>query len=403
MHIFSFEKKIIGGIEKNVNVLFFAIISVIALLLRWAGRNFLSADMYGFLMPWYETLKNAGGVKGLGEQVGDYNVLFQTLIAFMTYLPVKNIYLFKALSIIFDYLLAFSCAWMVSDLTGRKKFGSMFQVVYMVILFLPTVLLNSAWWGQCDVIYSFFVILMLYYLYKEKYLGAFIFFGVAFAFKFQTVFLLPFVICYYFYKKAFSICYLGISVAVFWFSGIIAYFNGRELLDPFKIYASQTGTYQNMFLNVSSFWMLVGDNYEWMKSLAMQMTLVLCGLGLYAVIRKHKKMRTIEQFLNTATWFIWVCVMFLPAMHERYTYLLDILLILLACINMKYLKYAATSVLLSLVTYGAYLFGYGGIDKWHVLIYVGFWLHFTYTIMKQDLSESDVQENIQEIQKTDNN
>lgn len=386
MQIFSFEKKAIEVIEKNVNILFFAVITVLAIVLRHAGRDFFSNDMGAFLVPWHDQVSALGGFKGLGTQVGDYNVLYQTLIAFMTCLPGEAMIKFKVLSIIFDFLLAFASAWMITDVTGKKKFGSLFQIVYAVILFLPTVILNSAWWGQCDVIYAFFLVMMLYFLYKGKNVAAFVFYGIAFAFKFQAIFLLPFVICYYFYKKGFSICCLGITAFVFWFSGILTYINGRDILAPFKIYASQTGTYREMYLNVCSFWMLIGSNYDWMKDIAIMTTIILCGLGLLAVIARYKKMGTIEQFLNTAAWFAWVCVMFLPAMHERYTFVLDILLVLLTFINVKYLKYAVTSVVLSSISYGAYLFGNGGLNEWYVWALVAFWIHFTYTIVKQDLA-----------------
>lgn len=388
MQIFNFEKKAIETIEKNVNILFFAVITILAIVLRAAGRDFRSNDIEAFLIPWYTQIQSMGGIKGLGTQVGDYNVLFQTIIAIMTYLPGEDPMMkFKVFSIIFDFLLAFASAWLITDLSGKKKFGPMFQIVYTVILFLPTVVLNSAWWGQCDGIYTFFLVLMLYYLFKEQNIKAFVFFGLAFAFKFQAIFLLPFVICYYFYKKSFSICCFGITVAVFWFSGILTYVNGRDILAPFKIYASQTGTYQSMYLNVCSFWLPVGDNYEWMKDIAIMMTIILCGLALLAVFCRYKKMNTPEQFLNTAAWFAWTCVMFLPAMHERYTFVLDVLLILLAFVNVKYLKYAVTSAVLSLISYGAYLFGNGGLDRLFVLAFFGFWVHFTYAIVKQDLAQ----------------
>ena len=53
----------------------------------------------------------------------------------------------------------------------------------------------------------------------------------------------------------------------------------------------------------------------------------------------------------------------------------------------KYIKYAATSTTLSLITYGAFLFGNGGIDKWFVILYMIAFGHYTYTIRKQDWCE----------------
>ena len=68
-------------------------------------------------------------------------------------------------------------------------------------------------------------------------------------------------------------------------------------------------------------------------------------------------------------------------MHERYTYLLDILLVLLCFIDKKYIKYAALSFLLSFITYGAYLIGNDGIRSLYALIFIVSWVHYTYVIL----------------------
>ena len=49
-------------------------------------------------------------------------------------------------------------------------------------------------------------------------------------------------------------------------------------------------------------------------------------------------------FLVTATWFTWTAVMLLPKMHERYTFMIDILLVLLSFTNKRFVKYAAISL-----------------------------------------------------------
>ncbi len=87
-----------------------------------------------------------------------------------------------------------------------------------------------------------------------------------------------------------------------------------------------------------------------------------------------------EAFIKTAAVFLWTCILFLPAMHERYTYPLDILLILLVFLDRRYWKYAAVSVLLSLMTYGNYLFGSGSVNQWNGVIYVVTWISFMSTI-----------------------
>lgn len=110
--------------------------------------------------------KGNGGVKALHTQIGDYGFPYQFLIALMTYFPIQAVYLYKITSCLFDFLLAYCCARFVCFLRG-ERFGSFFCVVYSVILFLPTVILNSSIWGQCDAMYVTFVVLALYSLYGE--------------------------------------------------------------------------------------------------------------------------------------------------------------------------------------------------------------------------------------------
>ena len=79
-------------------------------------------------------------------------------------------------------------------------------------------------------------------------------------------------------------------------------------------------------------------------------------------------------------------------MHDRYGYLLDALLVLLSCLDRKYLKYAAVQVLGSGVVYMGYLYVY----KWAntpnaspiaaaiaSAVSIGMWLHFTFNVLSK--------------------
>lgn len=375
------EKNILNTLTQHQHIAFLIIISILGLMIRVSGRDFLSADMYSCLMPWFEEIKAGGNMHSLSSQVGNYNLLYQTLIALMTYFEGNCIYYYKALSILFDYLLAFYSATFICELKRIHKNGFVFGVIYAIVLFLPTIVLNSAFWGQCDSIYTFFVLLTLFYLYKANYLKAFIYLGIAFAFKFQAIFILPFIFSYYLYKKSFSITNFFISLFTFWVTGSFAYIQGRNILEPFMIYQNQSDTYHRMYLNIHSFWLIFGDRYDAFHTFAILLTLVICGLGLYTILSGYKSIDRGENYLNTTCWFVWTCVLFLPAMHERYTYLLDLLLVLLCFLNTKYIKYAALSFLLSFTTYGFYLIGNEGIRPVYALLFVIAWLHYTYVIL----------------------
>ena len=86
---------------------------------------------------------------------------------------------------------------------------------------------------------------------------------------------------------------------------------------------------------------------------------------------------------------MWSMLLFLPSMHDRYAYLLDLLLVLLACWDRRFVKYAVITVLISLYYYGIYLFGDRG--NGHVMaavIYLVTYLHFTWTLVRQVESDT---------------
>jgi Gpi18-like mannosyltransferase len=379
--MFSAEKKLISKMVEKKDLLFFLTVTVLGLAIRYTGRNFVSGDMQLYLTPWFHTIQDGGRMLALKKQVGNYSLLYQTVIALLSYSKANCVFLYKAFSILFDYILAIVAANSLRQFTQRN--WSTFNLAYAVVLFLPTVVLNSSFWGQCDSIYTAFAILFLTNLYQGRYTRGFVCFGIAFAFKFQTIFLLPFAVSYYFYKKKFSIFMFAVSIAVFWVTGIAAFIAGRGLFDPFLIYMRQANTYPKMWLNVPSFWQILGNDYGFLSKFAVLFTLSICGIGFYLILSGKKELETAESFFNSACWFVWVCILFLPAMHERYTFLLDILLLILSFISAKYLKYAVISVLFSTMTYGVYLFEMPGIGRWHTLVFLAAFAHYSYTIYSQ--------------------
>lgn len=392
--MFKVERKITDRIIKLAPYFLMVLITVAAVVIRIDSRKFLSSDSHGFLIPWFLQIRNNGGLGSLKEQIGDYNLLYQTIIAFMTYLPnigddgYKIMYCYKILSCIFDFALAAVTAFTVCSIKKKNFFGYTFALVYSVVIFLPTVVMNSAQWAQCDSIYSTFGVLFIYFLYKEKYIPAFIFYGIAFAFKFQTIFLLPFVFAYYFYKKSFSILHILLSVFVFWLSGIFAYFNGRPLSAPFTIYFAQTNTYGEMFMNFPSIWQLFGDDYPRFKNFAMLLTLAICLIGFYIIVSGKKKIDNANRLLTTAIWFMWTCLLFLPAMHDRYAYLMDILILIAAFVDKRNFKYAFICILMSFKSYPGYLIFMEHLTFIDPMIYAFAWAFFTYEIfIKKDPEE----------------
>lgn len=335
------------------------VISIAAIFIRTIFLESVSGDMKGCLIPWFNAIKQNGGLQALSEQTGDYNLLYQTIIALLTYIPANPIHLYKAVSIAFDFALATVvarfCFLLASERYSASQCYAISLLAYGFILFIPTVFLNSSQWGQCDAIYSTFCIMSLLCLYRNRLMKASLYFGIALAFKLQAVFIVPFLCTFLLnYRlhahkgfKAKDALLFIIPIMVVWLSGAVAYCYGRNPLDTFPIYFKQIDIYHNISLNCPNFWGLFITLPSKTKqilinpSLAICFTVLLCGL-FYTL--KHKLLNNHSNFLVTATWFTWTAVMLLPKMHERYTFMIDILLVLLSFTNKRFVKYAAISL-----------------------------------------------------------
>ena len=211
------EDRIFEYINKHKLIIFFLIITIISILSIYFLLRYKSVDYNMFLEKWFDEIKKFGGIKALNREIGDYNTPYLTIIAILTYLPIKSLYSIKMVSIFFDYVLALGVCKIVGIIIkDNKNKKNVLLIIYGIVLMLPTVMLNSACWGQADSIYTAFTIWSIAFLMKEKYVKSFILLGVAFAFKLQMIFILPLYILIYISKRKFSIIhFFTISVMNF--------------------------------------------------------------------------------------------------------------------------------------------------------------------------------------------
>ena len=120
MKMTGIERKLIGFLEKHKWLALYAAVTVLSMAARFTLRGVISGDMRIFLRPWAELLKEYGGIHALGGQMGNYGVLYQTIIALMTYIPIQHEYAYKIFSMVFDFALAGVCAVLVKNLSGNR-------------------------------------------------------------------------------------------------------------------------------------------------------------------------------------------------------------------------------------------------------------------------------------------
>ena len=341
--------------EKNLLPILAVAALIIGILIRIPLFDFVSMDYYYFLGPWYEQI----AADGISEQVGNYNLVYQLLILLLSRLPIPPLYAYKLLSCLFDLVLALSAGYLVLLLSGGKREGALLTAT--LVLLSPPVILNSALWAQCDSIFISFVLLSLIALVRERYIAFPILFGIALAFKLQAIFFLPALLLIWFIRRRFSLlCFLIAPVAML-IAGLPAVLFGRNPLDTFAIYAEQTTTYPYMAMNYPSFWQLVVNvndptQYELFHLPAMlfcaAVLILLAALWLYRRLPADS-----TGVLTLAFLLSYAAILFLPAMHERYSYGYEVLAICLAFLKPRTVPLAIALQLIALCSYAPYLFG----------------------------------------------
>lgn len=372
MKISKPEKKILAFIEAHIPLVILLAATLLGLYARFSVRRFQSADFIYCYEPWYLQQKAWGGLMGLGKQLGDYSMLWQTLLACVTYLPVKPIYAVKFLVSLFDVLQALVIGLLAFALCGegdRQQKNFYFAVAYSIAWCSPLVVFNSAAWAQCDSMYSTCILAALGMLCcKEKPLPAMFFLGLAFSFKLQSIFILPFFLLVYFALRKFSILTFAAVPATMVAVVLPNLLQGRKVGEIFALYREQAGAYSLFTINYPAIWGLFEDSFAEgtlknesgydFQSVAIVTALLVLGI-LFCTLCKNTRWQTSQGMFYLAFMSVYTCVLFMPGMHERYGYVYEMLAIIVLLFWPQTLKYYPFLIGISLVTYGSYLRGAG--------------------------------------------
>ena len=87
---------------------------------RVSMLDYISSDYQSFLVLWLDAFRK-GGFATLGENVGDYNLIYQYILLLIYKEPLKDMYLIKMFSVIFDYALAMSMERAAGLFAGEKS------------------------------------------------------------------------------------------------------------------------------------------------------------------------------------------------------------------------------------------------------------------------------------------
>jgi Gpi18-like mannosyltransferase len=239
------------------------------------------------------------------------------------------------------------------------KFDSIHAQIaaFLAVLGIPTVILNGAFWAQCDVIYAALAIASLYYGFSSKSIKCLIFFGLAFSVKLQTIFIAPMLIVFLFTKRI-KVIHLWVPVLTFFVTLIPALIAGKPFMETISIYREQMNSYPQMVLNTPNIYALLGNvRFENFNFAAILIAGIAVASLLYFFFLNREKIILPADYVSIAFVFTLLMPMLLPRMHERYFFLADVLSVVFVFFNKKRWYFAPIVILGSFMTYSRFLLG----------------------------------------------
>ena len=360
----SFLKK--QGLTR-LDLFYLAALTLIGLSIRVILRVVITDDWLMYWDPWISDIKEMG-FSYLATDRYDYTPTFIYILWVISKLPINPMTAYKGLHCILDFVAAAILGKMIYKVTGSRRKG---VLSYGLFLIVPTIWANSALWAQCDIIFMTFLLLCFYYLFADRPCRAMFFYGMAFVFKLQSLFIFPFLVILWVNKKVDLKHFLWIP-ALYFLSIVPAWIAGRPLMELINIYMAQ-GAQDVWSLSIKwpNIYQIIGNQFFLLEYASAGTWLILGILMVIMFAMAQKRYRITNEFIvQMALFFAILTPWFLPHMHERYGCVADILAIIYAMMNRKKFYFPLVQILVSFNSYMAYLSHLGADEP---TIYYGVW------------------------------
>ena len=309
--------------------LLLCVITGCVLLGKISLLDYVSDDYTIFLNNWIEEYTVLNLKQGLGTYIGsDYTPPYLYLMyAISRFKEYPWMYMVKFISLMTDVLLSY-VVMKVASL--KTKSESVQLLIFHITAILPTVVFNGAYWGQCDGIYTSFCILALYLALAKKPCRSMLCFGVALSFKLQTAFFLPGLLPLWL-RRDVKLKHLLLIPVMYMTMMIPALWGGKSLHHVLTVYIQQMGNYKFMTMNGPSIYQFLpaetvngGPIYQMFNKMALMLGLAALMVSCIPVCVYRKRL-TAESSLLFSVLVLGAVPLFLPNMHERYTFGADVL------------------------------------------------------------------------------
>lgn len=192
----KWERYAIEYLKKHILWFGAGAILLVSLYARYSFWSLINSDLTT-MGSWVEAARS-GGIRAMLGKV-DYSAIYFYLFYGLSHLPLPltTYGMVKLLFVGFEYLCIGACTLLVYQLSAKEDRTRSAFTVFAFLCLSPVMVLNAAGWGQCDTMYTLFVVLSVLMLSKDRPVWAMVMFGIALCFKLQAIFALPALLLYW--------------------------------------------------------------------------------------------------------------------------------------------------------------------------------------------------------------
>ena len=343
------------------------LITLISLTARYCVVLHPTNDVVGYVFKWMNNIREVG-FSNFYTVESDYSPLFLFVVGIFAYLPAGEMVTIRGLTyssnwmvylksfyFTIEIVIAIGLYLIIKEVIDDKRSA---WLVYIIYLCLPVQFFNSAIWGNADVLYFVCFVYILYFILRGKDVWTFFLVGVCFGIKLQAVFILPFLV--YLLMRGKLKFYKIVFVPVGLFATFLpAYFCGASFTEPCAFFTRPVNGYSLLTLGCANIWHLINirsGSMEVFSTGATILGLLLIGLFTAIVFERNVELDK-KNTLCVGIFLMAIVPMFLPHMHERYFYLLDVLIVVYCLITKKRYYLILLMQLSSGIAYHNYLSG----------------------------------------------
>ena len=410
----QFLSFVLSKIDKFISLenMIFGLIVFLALYIRIIFFPVKTGDYNNFLFHWMKYITDHDGIFAFKEKFFDYTPPYLYLLLVGTMTNINGLVWVKSVSVFFDFVAAAAIARII-----WLKNKTVWKYAFISVLMMPALIIDGAWQGQCDVIYSAFVMISLLCILTKKYFRSFVFFALGFVFKSQSIFFSP---VFWFLTltknlKTSSLPLIGGVCAFLYGLAILpAYIVGRPLFDTYDpitkaitkddglltIFFNQSRVYSGIVMGgIPNLYQWIDNSqYAYFYPAGIMICLVfILTLGLYIHKQNIHKISN-DLIIKIALLTTLAAPYLLPKMHERYMFLADLISIIYAFYFPKKFWVAILIQLVSLTVYIRYTIG-GNIPNILDANFAAVWIFGIITYLFYDVittfrSEKEAQETL---------